>query len=139
MSVPPGDAEPALPPYDGRKESTAGGGQGRGEDEVTKNTGVSSGQDTSTKIGPESGGDEERRLRPTRRERVAAKTGPDGRQLRQLRQEPRRADGVGSVRWLWITNLAGVAGRNRGRRRPQTCRGGQQGRREKQRDILRSR
>ena len=58
MSVPPGDAEPALPPYDGRKESAAGGRQGRGEDEVTKNTGVSSGQDTSTKIGPESGGDE---------------------------------------------------------------------------------
>jgi hypothetical protein len=58
MSVPPGDAGPALPPYDGRKESTAGGTPGRGEDEVTKNTGVTNSQDTSTKTGPKAGGDE---------------------------------------------------------------------------------
>lgn len=55
-TVLPGDAEPVLPPYDGRKESTAGGTPGRGENEVTKNTGVTSSQDTSTKSGPESGG-----------------------------------------------------------------------------------
>jgi hypothetical protein len=52
---PPGDAEPVLPPYDGRKESTAGGTPRRGEDEVTKNTNVTNSQDTSTKIGFESG------------------------------------------------------------------------------------
>jgi hypothetical protein len=57
--VPPGDAEPVLPPYDGRKESTAGGTPGRGENEVSGSTGVTSGQDTSTKTGLESGdGDE---------------------------------------------------------------------------------
>jgi hypothetical protein len=54
-TVPPGDAEPVLPPYDGRKESTAGGTPGRGEDEVTKNTNVTNSQDTSTKTGFESG------------------------------------------------------------------------------------
>jgi hypothetical protein len=57
-TVPPGDAKPVLPPYDGRKESTAGGTPGRGDNEVAGNTGVTSGQDTSTKSGPESGGDE---------------------------------------------------------------------------------
>jgi hypothetical protein len=57
-TVPPGDAEPVLPPYDGRKESTAGGTPGRGENEVSGSTGVSSSQDTTTKSAPESGGDE---------------------------------------------------------------------------------
>jgi hypothetical protein len=56
--VPPGDAKPVLPPYDRRKESTAGGTPGRGDNEVARNTGVTSGQDTSTKSFPESGGDE---------------------------------------------------------------------------------
>ena len=58
-TVPPGDAEPVLPPYDGRKESTAGGTPGRGENEVSGSTGVTSSQDTSTKTGLEPGeGDE---------------------------------------------------------------------------------
>jgi hypothetical protein len=56
-TVLPGDAEPVLPPYDGRKESNAGGTPGRGENEVSKNTGVTSGEDTSTKSAPDSGGD----------------------------------------------------------------------------------
>jgi hypothetical protein len=54
-TVPPGDAEPVLPPYDGRKESTAGGTPGRGENEVSGSTGVTSNQDTSTETGLESG------------------------------------------------------------------------------------
>jgi hypothetical protein len=57
-SVPPGDAEPVLPPYDGRKESTAGGTPGRGENEVSGSTGVTSSQDTTTKSAPVAGGDE---------------------------------------------------------------------------------
>jgi hypothetical protein len=58
-TVPPGDAEPVLPPYDGRKDSTAGGTPGRGENEVSGSTGVTINQDTSTKTGLESGdGDE---------------------------------------------------------------------------------
>jgi hypothetical protein len=54
-TVLPGDAEPVLPPYDGRKESTAGGTPGRGENEVSGSTGVTSSQDTSTKTGLEPG------------------------------------------------------------------------------------
>jgi hypothetical protein len=38
-TVPPGDAKPVLPPYDRRKESTAGGTPGRGDNEVAGNTG----------------------------------------------------------------------------------------------------
>ena len=58
-TVPPGDADPVLPPYDGRKESTAGGTPGRGENEVSGSTGVPSSQDTSSTTGLECGdGDE---------------------------------------------------------------------------------
>jgi hypothetical protein len=58
-TVPPGDAKPVLPPYDGRKESTAGGTPGRGDNEVSGSTGLTSSQDTSTTTDHESGdGDE---------------------------------------------------------------------------------
>jgi hypothetical protein len=59
-TVLPGEAKPVLPPYDGRKESTTGGTPGRGENEVAGNTGVTSGQDTSTKSGPSPAATKER-------------------------------------------------------------------------------
>lgn len=52
--VPPGDAEPVLPPYEGRNRSTADGTPGRGENVMSGNTGVSS---DSADSSPESGGD----------------------------------------------------------------------------------
>jgi hypothetical protein len=82
-TVPPGDAEPVLPPYDGRKESTAGGTPGRGENVVSGSTGVTSSQDTSTRLAQSLVATKERRLRPTRRERGGATTSSDRRRLRQ--------------------------------------------------------
>jgi hypothetical protein len=51
--VRPGDAEPAIPPYEGRKTGTDGGTPGRGDAEVSANTGVSSGDAGSTAPKPE--------------------------------------------------------------------------------------
>jgi hypothetical protein len=42
-TVPPGNAEPAIPPYEGRTTGTGGGTPGRGENVVSANTGVSGG------------------------------------------------------------------------------------------------
>jgi hypothetical protein len=53
-TVPPGDAEPVVPPYEGRKTSTEGGTAGRGDAEVSANTGVSNGDPESKE--PQPGG-----------------------------------------------------------------------------------
>jgi hypothetical protein len=52
-TVPPGDAEPEIPPYEGRTTSTEGGTPGRGDAEVSANTGVATGDSESK--GPQPG------------------------------------------------------------------------------------
>lgn len=61
--VPPRDAEPAIPPYEGRTTSTAGGTPGRGVNPVSKNTGVSGGGGASPE--PKSTPDEDSGTGPT--------------------------------------------------------------------------
>ena len=55
-TVLPGDAQPAVPPYEGRTTSTAGGTPGRGENEVSANTGGSgAGGERATELKPGDG------------------------------------------------------------------------------------
>lgn len=56
--VPPGDTKPVLPPYEGRNRGTADGTPGRGENELSDNTGVSSNRGESAESSPEGGGDQ---------------------------------------------------------------------------------
>ena len=54
--VPPGDAEPVLPPYEGRNESTRDGTPGRGDNVVSGNTNVPKEEESAQR--PKAGGDD---------------------------------------------------------------------------------